>query len=250
MLVVCKEPTSRHKDIAETVWHYIVMGHFVALVVMVGYVSCYSVVTDRNTVVKIPLPEKDQWHWSRVLLAAKGNDTQADVILHARSYEILKMSSASVPPRVWHICDFFQPTDNREGYITANVFHTNKRISDRIIHVSFISNASVTWVLCTNPYMCDMVSLKQGGREEEQAVTTEAVMTSYCDTVLIAVCVLLALLSFVLTVYICWMRQRGGNRNYQLKQGKISTLSCRRERVRVKSSGSSDTVDLASTCRL
>ncbi|XP_047481282.1 uncharacterized protein LOC125033644 [Penaeus chinensis] len=189
------------------------MLFFVVLVVMSGYASGYSVVTDKDTGIKIPLPDSNRW--SRILLATTTNDTQANITFHVEGYELLTESASPVEPWAWHICDIFQPSDQEEGYVVAPLFSIGYKFTERILQLSLVSNASVTWVLCTDTYTCDLVSLEQEEETEieeqvEQVEQTGAtgVATATNNTVLIAICVILALLSLVLSLYICWTKHR------------------------------------------
>ncbi|XP_037773156.1 uncharacterized protein LOC119568782, partial [Penaeus monodon] len=103
-----------------------------------------------------------------------------------------------------------------EGYAVAPLFGIGHKFTERILQLSLVSNASVIWVLCTDTYTCDLVSLKQEEEPEkeeqvEQVEQAEAtgVATSANNAVLIAICVFLALLSSALSLYICWAKHRG-----------------------------------------
>ncbi|ROT71810.1 hypothetical protein C7M84_009854 [Penaeus vannamei] len=161
----------------------------VLLAFMSGYTAGYSVVTDKNTLVKIPLPADDLW--SRILVATTHNDTRADITFHVEGYELLSESASPVEAGVWHVCDVVQPNGEAEGYVVAPLFRISHKFTQRIIHVSLVSNASATWVLCTDSYTC-------------------GVATGTSNIALIVICVFLALLSSVLALYICWAKHREG----------------------------------------
>nr|XP_027219273.1 uncharacterized protein LOC113811683 [Penaeus vannamei] len=192
----------------------------VLLAFMSGYTAGYSVVTDKNTLVKIPLPADDLW--SRILVATTHNDTRADITFHVEGYELLSESASPVEAGVWHVCDVVQPNGEAEGYVVAPLFRISHKFTQRIIHVSLVSNASATWVLCTDSYTCDLVSLKQEEEQEEEPEKEEqveqveqvggatGVATGTSNIALIVICVFLALLSSVLALYICWAKHREG----------------------------------------